>query len=104
MLATKDETLKMAIDFLDGSYEAHKVRKACQEALEQPTMTYEQGFDHGYEAHRVEQKLEQPAQEPVAWMCTDNYDEVVFLSDKPCIECQPLYTHPAPSWVGLSDD
>ena len=32
----KDEALKMAIDFLDGSYEAHKVRKACQEALEQP--------------------------------------------------------------------
>ena len=33
---TKDEALKMAIDYLDGSYEAHKARKACQEALEQP--------------------------------------------------------------------
>ena len=33
---TKDEALKMAIDYLGGSYEAHKVRKACQEALEQP--------------------------------------------------------------------
>jgi hypothetical protein len=33
---TKDEALKMAIDFLDGSYEAHKVRKACQEALIPP--------------------------------------------------------------------
>jgi hypothetical protein len=33
---TKDEALKMAIDYLGGSYEAHKVRKACQEALAQP--------------------------------------------------------------------
>ena len=33
---TKDKALKMAIDYLGGSYEAHKVRKACQEALEQP--------------------------------------------------------------------
>ena len=31
--------------------------------VEQPAMTYEQGFAHGYEAHRVEQELEQPAQE-----------------------------------------
>ena len=34
---TKDKALQMAIDYLGGSYEAHKVRKACQEALEQPT-------------------------------------------------------------------
>ena len=38
-----------------------------KEALEQPAMTYEQGFDHGYEAHRVEQKLEQPAYETESW-------------------------------------
>ena len=35
---TKDKALKMAIDYLGGSYEAHKVRKACQEALEQPSV------------------------------------------------------------------
>ena len=34
-----------------------------KEALEQPAMTYEQGFDHGYEAHRVEQ----PAYETESW-------------------------------------
>jgi hypothetical protein len=48
---TKDEALKMAIDYLDGSYEAHKVRKACQEALEQPAQDgielkwYSKGWD-----------------------------------------------------------
>lgn len=33
---SKDEALQMAIDYLHGSYEAHRVRKVCQEALEQP--------------------------------------------------------------------
>ena len=33
---TKDEALQMAIDYLGGSYDAHRVRKACQEALENP--------------------------------------------------------------------
>ncbi|MCX7186919.1 MAG: hypothetical protein NTW57_06660 [Methylophilales bacterium] len=36
---TKDEALKMAIDWLDNQqlgYSGHSVRKACQEALEQP--------------------------------------------------------------------
>jgi len=36
--------------------------------VEQPAMTYEQGFAHGYEAHRVEQELKQTEKEPV-----DNY-------------------------------
>ena len=72
------EALLMAIDFMKTLTidvgiktwnEKHRKEaiQACKEALEQPAMTYEQGFDHGYEAHRVEQKLEQPAQEPVAF-------------------------------------
>lgn len=64
----KDTALKMAIEvFNQDVYSTnsiiHKTVKACQKALEQPTMTYEQGFAHGYEAHRVEQELEQPAQD-----------------------------------------
>jgi hypothetical protein len=35
-MITKDEAIQKAIDFLDGSYAAHAVRKALQEALEQP--------------------------------------------------------------------
>jgi len=67
---TKDEALKMAIDFLDGSYEAHNVRKACQEALEQP------------------------AQEPIAWMAKDENctDCIVWERDEE--HTMPLYTHP----------
>ena len=74
-MATKDETLKMAIDFLDGSYEAHKVRKACQEALEQP------------------------AQELVAYMYKDQPNSVLILYPPQQIpkSAIPLYTHPAPS-------
>lgn len=33
---TKDEAIEKAIDFLDGSYAAHAVRKALQDALAQP--------------------------------------------------------------------
>ena len=60
---TKDEALKMAIEAFEleeSTWWSHtkmaKAYQACKEALEQPTMTYEQGFDHGYEAHRVEQE------------------------------------------------
>jgi hypothetical protein len=35
-MITKDEAIQKAIDFLDGSYAAHAVRKALQEALAQP--------------------------------------------------------------------
>jgi hypothetical protein len=37
---TKDEALRMAIEWLDNQqlgYSGHSVRKACQEALAQPT-------------------------------------------------------------------
>ena len=66
---TKDETLKMAIEALEyfeidyGACDLllpsnfYKTLNACKEALEQPTMTYEDGFAHGYEAHRAEQAL-----------------------------------------------
>lgn len=33
---TKDEAIQQAIDFLAGSYEAHAVRKALQDALAEP--------------------------------------------------------------------
>jgi hypothetical protein len=69
-MTNKDEALKMAIDFMETLTidvgiktwnEKHRKEaiNACKEALEQPTMTYEQGFAHGYEAHRVEQAQEQ---------------------------------------------
>lgn len=74
----KNEALKMAIDYLDGSYEAHKVRKACKEALEQP------------------------AQEPVAivYSMQDGYIGQMVVKDIP--HKTKLYTHPAPSWQGLT--
>ena len=50
-----------------------------------------------------EEALEQPAQEPVAWM-----NDIAFSMDKELLGTRsrivPLYTHPAPSWQGLSDD
>jgi chemotaxis regulatin CheY-phosphate phosphatase CheZ len=59
---TKDEALKMAIEALNDSLTRfstfnemqHDAIQACKDALEQPEMTYEQGFAHGYEAHRAE--------------------------------------------------
>ena len=47
--------------------------------------------------------LEQPAQEPVAWM-----NDIAFSMDKELLGTRsrivPLYTHPAPSWQGLTKD
>jgi hypothetical protein len=77
---TKDEALEKAIpthDYLDGSYEAHKVRKACQEALEQP------------------------AQSPVA-----EISEGMLFWNQPVPDFEDgikLYTQPqAKEWVGLN--
>ena len=144
---TKDEALKMAIEAMNSAYSSHgkiltsnpaqdawlyhgcdaklfKALQACKEALEQPNMTYEDGFAHGYEAHRAEQALEQPAQEPYQchWVekgkghCernkrmgfADDYGQpaqepVAWLStDSKANEI--VKTHPAPLWQGLSDD
>ena len=85
---TKDEALEMAIEMLEKlSYEygqlldgdqdygllpseinadiikTYYVKRTCQEALEQPNMTYEDGFAHGYEAHRAEQALKEKTHE-----------------------------------------
>ena len=82
---TKNEALKMAIYALnrirfpvgDGRNEA---LQACKEALEQP------------------------AQEPVAivYSMQDGYIGQMVVKDIP--HKTKLYTHPAPSWQGLSDD
>ena len=121
------------------------------EALEQPTTTYEQ--PHGWMQQLVsetdgkktirytftktrigkndipiyfEEALEQPAQEPVALIFPENRWYIPSPLDKDekqiefnrgfaqgfndCIlhvklhNQKPLYTHPAPSWQGLSND
>ena len=40
----KDEALKMAIDYLHGSYDAHKIRKICQEALNDSELKNTTGY------------------------------------------------------------
>lgn len=77
------EAIQDAIDFLDGSYDAHKIRKALQEALAQPT------------------------QEPVAerfWVSDGNQSHWVYDDYDKSEGWEALYTHPSPSWQGLSDD
>ena len=48
-------------------------------------------------------RLKGETQEPVAWM-----NDIAFSMDKELLGTRsrivPLYTHPAPSWQGLSDD
>ena len=53
--------------------------------------------------------LKQPAQEPVAWMDSEGRFRLDFRTEIvrsiAAINKEiPLYTHPAPSWQGLSDD
>ena len=102
---TKDKALQMAIDFLGGSYEAHKVRKACQEALEQPT----QDTEHKCEGCVKCDARCLPTQEPFGiWHVGDTEEESDFFlykdsGDVSCKYCIKLYTH-LKQWQGLSDD
>ena len=91
-MAAKDEALKMAIKFME-------------------TLTIDVGIKTWNEKHRkeaiqaCEEALEQPAQEPVA--IVTGHIEISLLSDtinKMLPINTELYTHPTPSWVGLSDD
>ena len=60
--------------------------------------------------NKCKEALEQPAQEPYIWeLFFDNGKHEGFTSDKGMAaeygeNKLPLYTHPAPSWQGLSDD
>ena len=49
--------------------------------------------------------VEQPAQEPVAEVDFSlEYDCALVIDRSKVTDGQKLYTHPAPSWQGLSDD
>ena len=109
---TKDEALKMAIDYLDGSYEAHKVRKACQEALEQEASEQEpvsKTAERDYNFMRdlaigTENILnEMLSAKPVAWTKESELQKTTTLRN-PILMWKnqyisiennvPLYTHP----------
>ena len=84
---TKDEALKMAIEAMTSPNNLSFLMAitACKEALEQP------------------------AQEPVAWMDSEGRFRLDFRTEivrsiAAVNKEIPLYTHPAPSWQGLSDD
>jgi hypothetical protein len=86
---TKDKALQMAINALTNCSRFEEAIQACKEALEQP------------------------AQEPVAWYWDNNHrDKIPYVGverGNPKMDDIfgtpiPLYTHPAPSWQGLSDD
>ena len=86
----KDEALKMAIEAMKWLrmrspiiYEELEAEKACKEALAQP------------------------AQEPVAWMTVDydaGFKEIKVWQEPISNRSIPLYTHPAPSWQGLTSE
>ena len=106
---------KVGYDILDKSH------KACKEALEQPT---QEAVERDYQEEdgcptelvvlqRFWRKHQQPAQEPYGWV----YEERIDDPEHPdgyywswgfsWIEIgsgKPVYTHPAPSWQGLTSE
>ena len=90
---TKDEALLMAIEALD-------------------TLMMEKGSIYQKAIQACKEALEQPAQEPVAHIKQGmyGYPKLVFNGkfEYESIAAKwddiALYTHPAPSWQGLSDD
>ena len=133
---TKDEALKMAIEAMNSAYSSHgkiltsmpaqdawlyhgcdsklfKALQACKDALEQPlTRDWKETIDERIaKDDAFKQALEQPAQEPVAYIHRNEWNEYrLEPMDDFNITTIPwnvdilLYTHPAPSWQGLSDD
>ena len=84
---SKDEALKIAIEAIEYTNWSERTAK-METALE-----------------ACKEALEQPAQEPVA--IVTGHIEISLLSDtinKMLPINTELYTHPAPSWQGLSDD
>ena len=114
---TKDEALKMAHKSFMQLNERHPRKdngngyfdeeiQACKEALEQPTVT-ELNDEYLRDTH-VE-GLSQPSQEPVGWMDSEGRFRLDFRTEivksiSAVNKEIPLYTHPAPSWQGLSND
>jgi len=79
-MTKQSRALQMAINALTNCSRFEEAIQACEEALEQP------------------------AQEPVAWMHRHAGEITEFNDFQSCQYCEPLYTHPAPSWQGLSND
>ena len=93
MMTSKDEALKMVINWFEGGdfYYPEELLNACKEALEQPAQDYvfickRCGDDLGIEYVPDEQ----PAQEPVAWG-NPKYNYAVHHKVKS-------------AWQGLTDD
>lgn len=93
------QAIQDAIDFLDGSYEAHKVRKALQEVLAQPAQepVYAIVFDRHIQYDMNTGLLE-------IYNSKEQAERNNFLGAE--IKAIDVLTHPAPTkeWVGLSDD
>ena len=93
---TKDEALKMA----------HKSFMQLNERY--PRRDNGDGY-FDKEIQACKEALEHPAQEPVAWMDSEgrfrlDFKTEIVRSIAAVNKEIPLYTHPAPSWQGLSDD
>ena len=126
----KDEALKMAIEAMEKNKRTHHY---CEDTWyscpkhEEGCADDREGDECNCGADRInaefnkalqacEEALEQPAQKPVAWLykrenssggwyVVTNYEKEHDNGTRN-IQCYdiPLYTHPAPSWQGLSDD
>ena len=106
---SKDEALKMAIEALEQAekqlekYWNEDINRGydIEDMNESPIILCEDTINACKEA------LEQPAQEPVAWMSKMGSFTAIAETKKQLpkgTEPIPLYTHPAQSWQGLTDD
>jgi hypothetical protein len=97
-MTTKDEALRMAIEWLDNQqlgYSGHSVRKACQEALE-PTVA-ELNDEYLRDTHVEGLSTNSKANEIIKtqhWLCLDGQMVVAQLYTTP----------PSREWQSLSDE
>ena len=87
----QNKALKMAIEALsqdEGWFEPEAAIKTCKEALEQPAQE-----PYGW---IYEERIDDP-EHPDGYYYSWGFSWIEIGSGK------PVYTHPAPSWQGLSD-
>jgi hypothetical protein len=108
---TKDEALKLTLDWLESGefFYPTELRTAIKEALAQPDYRAVKTYHEGKPVY-----VAQPAQEPVAWMTINEYeeeDDIHYENPEGHLlegwTYKPLYTTPQPAqrpWVGLTDE
>ena len=104
---TKDEALKMCLEYIETNAQGSKFAILIKEALAQPEPEYVAFMDvatNDTSQERVD-KTSESVHEPIGYLCENAVGHKYFRWKKPpsTFKPIPLYTAPQRTWVGLTD-